>query len=897
MKKQQAKGSGMKRLALSVTFLASSLAPLTTYGADGVLKGRVTDKADGEGVVGAAVSIAGTNISTATDIEGNFVLRNVPPKQQKVNVSSIGYAPTTQVIAVGDGQTATLNFALGQTTIMASEVVVGAALYKQDRLSVPVTANVVTKEQIREEPNPTLDKVVEDVPGVVMTRAGGQTTSTVSIRGSNTYQGGGIGTRVQGLYDGFPINSPESGEIVLPAVNMNAAEKVEVLKGAAATLYGSGAMGGVVNVQGGMADKFEVKAGLSAGFYDAPPSSDHSAYREGYTPWINSQYIGIGNKGGKGGYSLMYSHSGNDGYKENTWVDSHDIKFKGRYDIDSRQYLQLSAFYTQSIGGYATTWPYDLMALTPPDWSLPTYVTHEDQALDSYVRSRPFASVSDFAQFLTDRAGQTITRAERKSLPPALSVLTKWPTFPYTTYVPSVGFVTYNTAAQFAFALNGMTGGALTTYKTYDDVYTDDTIMRKNALIGLNYVNLLSDRLSLDTRVYMTYNDSKILYNRTNAWQDYPITDRNPGDFNDTYAYRYGVGTKLDWRATDNHRLLFGVDGNIVDVRTTQIAPEYPAANTYNNVQEKNFAAFLQDEWKMSDRLTALLSVRYDWSGIDAKEAQLTDITNPTPEGGAYVPINNSVDAVSPRVAINYKIADDTSFRASWGRSFRAPTLTERFVREGGLFSGMVNPELDKETMTAYEAGIFKQFGDKFSFDLAGFINNYESLIESRINQTEGTFMYGNMTKARIWGIETSLSYRPTPEWNFGAAFTYMNAKNLSYEIGEYPTRDANPEPDWLPMRPEYTASASATWKANKKLTVNVNGRYVSTYKAVNFYTANWDVFPGGFIVMNAGMKYQFSKNITSTLTCNNIGNVQYEEAEWFRAPGRMFIAGIDLSY
>lgn len=887
MKTKHVQAFPLVRFVLSAFCLMMLLVPLPSYGADtGTVKGRVIDKADGEGVYGASVTIAGTTIGTATDMNGNFTLHNVPAKQQKVSVSIVGYGAASQLVTVGTGQTAVVNLSLGQTTIMASEVVVGAALYKQDRLEMPVTTNVVSKEQIKQQPNPTLDRVIEEVPGVVMTRAGGQTTSTVSIRGSNTYQGGGIGTRVQGLYDGFPVNAPESGELVLPAVNMNAAEKVEVLKGAAATLYGSGAMGGVVSVQGSMADKFEVKAGASVGFYDAPPSSDNSLYREGYTPWINSQYIGIGNKGERGSYSLMYSHSGDDGYKENTWVESHDFKFKGRYDLDSRQYLQLSAFYTQAIGGYATTWPYELTALTPPDWA-PGYVTHQDRALDISVSSRPFASTADFAQYMYDHRGQAITIAEKKSLPSNFPPLTNWPAFPGG----------YNQAFGMASGINAT--GALSTYKTYDDVYSDDTIKRKNALLGLNYVNLLSDRLSLDSRVYMTYNDSNILYNRTDTWQDYPLTDRNPGDFNDTYAYRYGVGTKLDWRATDSHRLLFGVDGNIVDVTTTQVAPEYPVKNTYNNVQEKNFSAFLQDEWKMSDKLTALLSVRYDWSGIDADEAQMTDWDDTIKAyvGGDYVPIKNSVDAISPRVALNYKVADDMSFRASWGRSFRAPTLTERFVREGGLFSGMVNPDLDKETMTAYEVGIYKQFGDKLSVDIAGFINNYNNLIESRIDQTEGTFTYGNMTKARIWGIETSLGYHPTPDWNFSAAFTYMNAKNLSYKEGEDPTRDENPEPDWLPMRPEYTASASATWQANKNLSINLNGRYVSEYKAVNFYTANWDVFPGGFIVMNAGLKYHFSKNISASFLCKNILNEQYEEAEWFRAPGRSFVLGMDLTY
>ncbi|NTW54183.1 MAG: TonB-dependent receptor [Chlorobaculum sp.] len=835
MKKQQAKGSGMKRLALSVTFLASSLAPLTTYGADGVLKGRVTDKSDGEGVVGAAVSIAGTNIATATDIDGNFVLRNVPPKQQKVTVSSIGYAPTTQVIAVGDGQTATLNFTLGQTTIMASEVVVGAALYKQDRLDVPVTANIVSKEKIKEKPNPTLDSVVQDVPGVVVSRAGGTSSSNLQIRGSNTYNGGGIGTRVNAFYDGFPINNPESGEIVWQSVNMNAADKVEVLKGAAATLYGSGAMGGVVNVTGHLANKHEVRAGTSIGFYDKTPSSDESQYRKGFTPVFWNTYFGFGDKCGKWTYDLLYSHSDDDGYRQNAWNYMNDLKLKAKYDIDSRQYIQLSTFYNSTVGGYAYQWAFNTNVAGWPPPPVVTFTPIENRSYDVY---------------------RTFT-----SLIPA--------------YVPGL-------------------------YSTEYNIYTDDLIARKNGLIGLNYVNLLSDDLSLDTRLYYTYNATRVEYNRTNLPQVYPTGNPvNPlypfprivGQFNETDDYRYGAGAKLDWRASKSHRLLFGIDANIVDTRTTQVAAEYPVTNKFHNIQEKNFAAFLQDEWKMSDKLTALMSLRYDWSGINKDTVEETS--------GVWKPINNpSVDAVSPRIALNYKVTDDMALRASWGRSFRAPTLYERFVREGGIFTGRMNSDLNKETMTAWEAGVYKQFSDKVSIDVAGFINNYDDLIQSIIDMPTSTFMYRNITKARIWGIETSLNYRPTADWNISVGYTYMNAKNRSYVLGQDTTLDKNPDPEWLPYRPEHTASASVSWKATKKLTLNVNGRYIGKYKAISVYTnpeGKW--YPGDFVVFNAGMKYQFSKNVTGTLACNNINNTQYEEAEWFRAPNRSFVAGIDLTY
>ncbi len=851
MKKQKATGSGMKSLALSVTFLASSLAPLTTWGADGVLKGRVTDKADGEGVVGAAVSIVGTNIATATDIDGNFVLRNVPPKQQKVTVSSIGYAPTTQIIAVGDGQTATLNFTLGQTTIMASEVVVGAALYKQDRLDVPVTANVVSKEKIEEQPNPTLDSVVQDVPGVVVSRAGGTSSSNLQIRGSNTYNGGGIGTRVNAFYDGFPINSPDSGEIVWQSVNMNAADKVEVLKGAAATLYGSGAMGGVVNVTGHMPQKMEIRAGSSIGFYDKTPSSDKSEYRDGYTPIFWNTYVGVGNKSGKWTYDVLYTHSDDDGYRQNAWNYMNDVKLKARYDIDSRQYIQLSTFYNSTVGGYAYQWPFntnvEMVGGFPPSDVVVTQTPIPNRSYDIYT------------------------------------------TYSGNTFIPAGTFYPGSPAIPI--------------WASEYDVYTDDLIKRKNGLIGLNYVNLISDNLSLDTRLYYTYNSTRYEYNTTDAVQTYPTggtfpgvpgrmfpRDRYPGDFNETDDNRYGAGVKLDWRVSDAHRLLFGMDGNIVDTRTTQVAAEYPVQGEFNNIQEKNFAAFLQDEWKITDKLTSLISLRYDWSGINKDEVEESE--------GVWKPINNpSVDALSPRIALNYRATDDMALRASWGRSFRAPTLYERFVREAAIFTGKMNPDLNKETMTAWEVGIFKQFSDKVSVDIAGFINNYDDLIQSIIYPDQ-TFMYRNITKARIWGIETSLNYRPSADWNLSAGYTYMNAKNKSYVPGQDVRLDENPDPEWLPYRPEHTASASVTWKATDKLTLNVNGRYVGKYKAVSVYTnPEGDWYPGDFVVFNVGMKYQFNKNVTGTLACNNINNTQYSEAEWFRAPNRSFVAGIDLTY
>jgi len=250
---------------------------------------------------------------------------------------------------------------------------------------------------------------------------------------------------------------------------------------------------------------------------------------------------------------------------------------------------------------------------------------------------------------------------------------------------------------------------------------------------------------------------------------------------------------------------------------------------------------------------------------------------------------------------LNYKAADDLSFRASIGKSFRAPTLSERFVRDAGLFVGNPNPAIDKETMTAYEAGFFKNFSDKVSLDIAGYINDYDNLIESRnqnpISDFPVIFMYENISKARIWGIETSLNIRPTNTLNFGLGYSYMNAKDKSSDGGALASTQ-NPEPDWLAYRPEHTASVSATWHPTNRLALNTNGRYVSQYKSVSTYSnLERENYPGDFIVFNAGAKYQATDNVKVSFLCKNITNEQYEEAEWFRAPGRSFILGFDFVY
>src|SRR5690606_6490425 len=97
---------------------------------------------------------------------------------------------------------------------------------------------------------------------------------SLSIRGSSEVAGGGIGNRVLLLLDGRPAITPESGGALWNLVPLGALERIEVIKGAYSSLFGSSAMGGIVNLITRLPDTVaHTDISISGGFYE-PPTVD-----------------------------------------------------------------------------------------------------------------------------------------------------------------------------------------------------------------------------------------------------------------------------------------------------------------------------------------------------------------------------------------------------------------------------------------------------------------------------------------------------------------------------------------------------------------------------------------------------------------------------------------------
>src|SRR5207249_11340086 len=122
-----------------------------------------------------------------------------------------------------------------------SPIVVTAGKREQSLQDVIASVALVSDSQIARRAVASIDEAVDRTPGVQFLN--GQ----VNIRGSTGYVQG-LGSRVLLLVDGVPANQGDRGGINWDLVPLEEVQRVEVAKGAGSSLYGSSALGGVVNV-------------------------------------------------------------------------------------------------------------------------------------------------------------------------------------------------------------------------------------------------------------------------------------------------------------------------------------------------------------------------------------------------------------------------------------------------------------------------------------------------------------------------------------------------------------------------------------------------------------------------------------------------------------------------
>jgi len=171
----------LKRILFFTIFV-----PIIAFG-QATLKGTVTDISNNEPLIGVNVTIQGTSLGAATDIDGKFLIFGIPERSFDVKISCVGYEPLIETIIFSRGRDVSRKFQLKPTVIQGEEVVVTAQARGQQaainqQLTATTMVNVVSTEKIKELPDANAAEAIGRLPGVALQRSGGEAKQIV-LRG------------------------------------------------------------------------------------------------------------------------------------------------------------------------------------------------------------------------------------------------------------------------------------------------------------------------------------------------------------------------------------------------------------------------------------------------------------------------------------------------------------------------------------------------------------------------------------------------------------------------------------------------------------------------------------------------------------------------------------------
>ncbi len=343
----------MKRYILfwiiAILIVGSLYGQSPRYKRYGRIKGKVTVVSTGEPVIGANVLLKGTIYGGATNTQGEFLIPIVPPGDYVIRVSAIGYETKEKSIHISAKQQLILNFTLKETVIQMESVSITASRYRQAVNDVPVSISLMPSIEIRKRNIVSLDKALQYVPGV-NALDGGQ----ISIRGSSGFNWG-MGSRVLVMVNGNPFMSGDMHGINWYALPTSNIAQIEVMKGSGSALYGSSAMGGVINIITKNNDRGNhINVQTFTGFYDGPSYkewkwTDTKNHFEGTKVDIYT-YLGPISTTLSSGFQMTT------GYRENDDCKNFNFMTTMGYKLNSRLRADLIAGYGSNRGGMFIYW-------------------------------------------------------------------------------------------------------------------------------------------------------------------------------------------------------------------------------------------------------------------------------------------------------------------------------------------------------------------------------------------------------------------------------------------------------------------------------------------------------------------------------------------------------------
>ncbi len=334
----------------------------------GSIEGRVTEAESKRPLALANILVRGTVIGTSSDVNGSFRIEKILPGTYTVVVSLVGHqARVIQNVEVRSGEVTGLDVQLIPSPIQTEQIVVTASRREQSLQEVPVSIATVTAQMLVDRNIVTIDDALRYVPGVNLLQ------DQVNVRGSTGYSRG-VGSRVLVLLDGLPFLTGDTGEISWEVIPTQQIERIEVVKGAGSALYGSSALGGVINViTRGIGDNREIRYRLFSELYDKP------SYREwdwsSKSRFNSGAFLTYADRTGPLGYLFSVGRTVDESYRENDAYHRWTFYSKLVYNISTLQNLTVVGNLLARTHGNFVWWKSASEATRPADSQLNGEIT------------------------------------------------------------------------------------------------------------------------------------------------------------------------------------------------------------------------------------------------------------------------------------------------------------------------------------------------------------------------------------------------------------------------------------------------------------------------------------------------------------------------------------------
>ncbi len=223
----------MKKTILFLVLLSVSSIAYTQ------LKGKV--EGGGQGLFGATVVIESIKKGTTTKEDGTFLIEDIPSGEYEVSFSYIGFRKIIKKITISDENETTLFIELDEDTSL-EEIVISANLKPRRKSETVIPVEVYSSSFLEQNPSPSIFESLDNINGVrPQINCSVCNTGDIRINGLE-------GPYTSVLIDGLPIVSSLASVYSLNALPLGMVERLEVIKGPSGTIYGSQAVGGIINI-------------------------------------------------------------------------------------------------------------------------------------------------------------------------------------------------------------------------------------------------------------------------------------------------------------------------------------------------------------------------------------------------------------------------------------------------------------------------------------------------------------------------------------------------------------------------------------------------------------------------------------------------------------------------